>query len=137
MSFYWIRISNLDDDFGPIPNSTAHLSWQPRFLYNFDLFLIKIDQFGYIFDLLIEIKSKMIDWKIEIVNLKIKNIKISWKSKYFLTFLIYFEQFWYKIDFFRLISNFLFKSWLVLINFVSTTDFESKIWIQNVDKKAI
>ena len=83
------------------PNSIVdnNMNWIPswrlsrwsRFWYNFDIILIKIDQFRCSFNLLIKIRSKIINWKIKNIVLKIENIKINQKSWYILTFSIYFD----------------------------------------------
>ena len=55
-----------DYDTNPIPKTI--LSQQLWFQYKFNLFSIKVDYFWSNFDLLIQIRSKMINQKIEIID---------------------------------------------------------------------
>ena len=65
----WIpSCPNLIVDYNMNLITTADSSRQSQFQSNFDLFFIKVDQFGSYFDLSIEIRLKMIDWKIKIIE---------------------------------------------------------------------
>ena len=87
--------SNSDDDFCTIGNPTTNLSRRSQFLYNFDLFLIKINQFQSIFDFLIKIRWK---WSTKRLKFLIKRSKLLIKRSKILKLIEkvdIFQLFWY------------------------------------------
>ena len=72
-------------------------------------------------------KSQLKSWKYQFMS----------KSWFILTFSIYLEQIWYKINIFRFILIFLIQSGEDLIDFVAKIDLDSKNLDQKFDSNPI
>ena len=118
--------SKFDCQFRSYSDSNKRLYRQLWFLYNFIIFLIKIDCFGSLFDWKIN-RSQLKDWKSWLKDwksqLKVQKINLYQKSCFILTFLIIidlfpslFDLFWYLSISFRSLS---ISFWSLSISFRS------------------